>query len=384
MNDLLRRCEAELPEAMKFWEEIVNIDTGSGDTEGLRKLAAILEQHLTGLGFSISRHPAKGPDSEYNIVATIEGTGKKSVMLMAHMDTVFPRGTVAERPFTVKGDWAHGPGVSDCKAGIVNIIHAMKLLTPEDYKRVTVIFNCDEEITSPSSKDIVISEGKKHDYALSYEPGGPGDKICIARKGNAKIKVTTHGKNSHAGTHPDAGINALTELVWQVDRMRDLGDREKQTSAVFTKIVCGDRLNVVPDHGEAWADVRVALPEELDRLEADLKRLTSEQILPDSRVEAELIRNRPPFPKNPVTDALAAKAVAIYAEIGKTLEGEAVGGVGDINFAYTSGVACLCRLAPPSGGPNHSPEENNYIPAMAPRIYLSVRLIRELCGKNAA
>ncbi len=380
MNELLQRCEAELPEFMKFWEEIVNIDTGSGDTEGLRKLAGILEERLKQLGFSITRYPAKGPDSEYNIVATREGTGKKSVLLMAHMDTVFPRGTVAERPFTIKGDFAHGPGVSDCKAGIVTILHALKLIGPDGYKRATVIFNCDEEITSPSSKDIVISEGKKHDYILSYEPGGPGDTLAIARKGNAKIKISTQGKNSHAGTDPDAGINAMLELVWQVNRLRDLGDREKQTTATFTKINSGERVNVVPDKGEAWADVRASLPEEMDRLEKDLKRITSEQLLPDAKVEAELIRGRPPFPKNPVTDDLAAKAAAIYAEFGKELKGVAVGGVGDINFAYTTGAACLCRLAPPSGGPNHSPEEKNYIPAVAPRMYLSVKLIRELCA----
>ena len=382
MNELFDRCRADLPAAMKFWEEIVNIDSGSGDTEGLRRIAGVLERELAALGFTITRHPAKGPESEYNIVAVKEGAGEKSALLMAHMDTVFPAGTVAERPFTIKGDWAHGPGVSDCKAGIVNIIYALKILEPQDYKRITVLFNCDEEITSPSSKDIVIAEAKKHDFALSYEPGGPGDTICLGRKGNAKIKVSAYGKNSHAGTHPEKGINALTELVWQVNRMRDLGDKEKKTSAVFTRITCGDRLNVVPDKGEAWADVRVALPAELDRLESDLKRLIGEKILPDSRVEAELIRNRPPFPENETTQKLADLAAKIYAEIGMPpLKGEAVGGVGDINFAYPTGVACLCRLGSPSGGPNHSPDENNYIPAMAPRTYLSVRLIRELCGK---
>lgn len=380
MNELLKRCEAELPAAMKLWEEIVNIDTGSGDTEGLRRLAGILEKHLADLGFAVARHPAKGADSEYNIVATREGTGKKSALLMAHMDTVFGPGTVAERPFTIKGDYAHGPGVSDCKAGIVNILHAVRLLEPGDYRRLTILFNCDEEITSPSSKDIVVAEGKKHDYVLSYEPSGPSDSVCVARKGNAKIRINTTGKNAHAGVNPDAGINALTELVWQVNRMRDLGDKEKQTTVVFTKINCGERVNVVPDKGEAWADVRAALPAELDRLDADLKRLTSEKLLPDSAVAAELVRGRPPFPENETTNALAEKAKAIYAEIGKTLKSEAVGGVGDINFAYTSGAACLCRLAPPSGGSNHSPEESNYIPAMAPRIYLSVRLIRELCA----
>lgn len=380
MSDLFTRCQEEIPDALQFWEQIVNIDTGSGDTEGLRALAGILEAKLKALGFSVATHSAKGPDSEYNIVGTITGTGTKSALLMAHMDTVFPRGTVAERPFAIKGDWATGPGVSDCKAGIVTILHALKLLDPADYGRITVLFNCDEEIGSPSSKDIVIAESKKHDFVLSYEPGGPGDTVCTGRKGNAKIKVSTTGKNSHAGTHPEAGVNALAELVWQVGRMLDLGDKSKKTSVVFTRITCGDRLNVVPDKGEAWADVRVAQPEELERLERDLARITAERLLPDSGVVAELVRGRPPFPENEVTNKLAALAAGIYKEIGLPLKGEVVGGVGDINFAYGSGAACLCRLAPPSGGPNHSPDESSHIPALAPRLYLSVRLIRELCA----
>lgn len=380
MNDLLRQCEAELPGIMTLWAEIVNIDSGSDDPEGLRRMAAALEPGLGALGFTLTRHPVGSPEGEYHIVAVREGTGKKSVLLMAHMDTVFAKGTALERPFTVNGEWAYGPGVSDCKSGIALIIHILKLLRPEDYSRVSVLFNCDEEVASRHSKDLVIAESKKHDYVLSYEPGGPGDKIAIARKGSGRIRVAAFGRNSHAGTHPYAGVNALAELVWQVGRMLDLGDREKKTSVVFTTIASGEKLNVIPDKGEAWADVRAALPEEFERLDRDVARLSGERFLAGSRVEAEVIRSRPPFPENPVTNALADKARKIYAELGKTLEGEAVGGVGDINYAYTAGAACLCRLAPPSSGPNHRPEEDSYIPAMVPRLYLSVRLIRELCG----
>lgn len=379
MNDLLQKCESLLPDALGLWEKLVNIDTGSGDTEGLRTLAGILEDRLTGLGFTVARYPAKGENSEYNIVAVKEGTGKKTALLMAHMDTVFPRGTVAERPFTINGEWAHGPGVSDCKGGIVVILEAMKLLHPEDYKRITILFNCDEEITSPSSMPLLQELGAQHDFALSYEPSSAVDSVCVARKSNAKIKVSAFGKNSHAGSAPEQGINALRELVWQVDRMQELGDPQKLTTVVFTKFVSGDRINVVPDKAEAWADVRVFYPEELDRLEQEIHCLVSEQVLPDSRVEAILIRNRPPFPQNESTQALAEKAQEIYRELGRDLTPEQAGGVGDINFVYGTGAACLCRLGPVGGGPNHTAEEKNHIPSIPPRIYLSVRLIRELC-----
>ena len=380
MNDLFRRCQAELPEAMKLWEDIVNIDSGSRYTAGLIRVAEVLEDKLARLGFAVTRHVAEGGGGEYNIVATREGTGSKSVLLMAHMDTVFPEGTVAQRPFTVKGDWVHGPGVADCKGGIVTILHAAKLLGPESYKRMTILFNCDEEITSPSSKAIVMDEAARHDFTFSFEPGDAGDKVVTGRKGNAKIKLSTYGKNSHAGSAPYAGVNALAEIVWQLNRMRDLGDRDKQTSVVFTTLSCGERINVVPDRGEAWADVRAAFPEELDRLESDLQRLTSEQLLPDSRVEVSLIRNRPPFPENAVTNGLIEKAKSIYGEIGKELGAHFVGGVGDVNFAYPSGSACLCKLAPHNGGPNHTADESCFVPSLHSRLYLAVRLIQDTCS----
>ncbi len=384
-KELYTQCQASLPETMRLWEEIVNIDTGSGDAAGLRRLAAILEAKLTVLGCDITRIPANTPDSEYSILATRAGTGKNSVLLMAHMDTVFPSGSAAQRPFTVKGDWAHGPGVADCKAGVVAILAILRFLRPEDCRRVTVLFNCDEEIGSGSSKAAIIAQSAAHDYVLSYEPGESGDKVAIARKGSARIKIETFGKNSHAGASPELGVNAMAELVWQLGRMLNLGDAAKKTTAVFTKMTSGDKLNVVPDHGEAWANVRVTQVEELDRIERDLQRLTSERLLPGSRVEATLIRNRQPFPENEATNRLAHMAQRIYGELGLTLGTASVGGVGDINFAYGQGGACLCKLAPPNGGALHGPEETCYVPAMAPRIYLSVRLVRELCaGQRAA
>ena len=382
MNALYERCLAQMPDAMVLWEQLVNIDSGSGDAAGLRAVAAILEEQLSQLGCAITRHPAKNADGEYSIVARLSGSGEKSVLLMAHMDTVFPPGTAAKRPFTVKGNWAYGPGVADCKCGIVGILHMVKLLDVADYKHLTILFNCDEEIGSPASKDIVIAETKKHEYVLSYEPGSIGDNLAVARKGSGKIKVETFGKNTHAGSAPEKGINAMAELVWQVNRMLDLGDEEKKTSVVFTKILCGDRTNVMPDYGEAWADVRCALPEELDRLDRDLERITSEQLLPNSRVQATLVRGRPPFPRNEATDNLAGLARKIYKELGLELSGEAVGGVGDINYAYGHGAGCLCRMAAHGANPGHSPDEDVYIPSMASRMYLGVRMIRELCGKG--
>lgn len=381
MNELFSRCSAWMPEYMKLWETMVNIDSGSGHAEGLRRMAATLEPRLEAAGFTIERHPGRkgDDDSEYSIVARKTGKGTASLLLMAHMDTVFPPGTAAERPFTVDGDWAWGPGVSDCKSGVGVIVAGMDILKDFDgYGKLTVLFNCDEEIGSPSSKQLIMDLAREHDAALSYEPGGVGDTVTTSRKGNGRLVVKTFGKASHAGSAPEEGRNAFMELIYQVDRLATLGNKEKKTTVEFTVGKSGDRVNVVPEYAEATADVRVTFQEELDRLDADIAALTREKRIPDCRVEAALVRSRPPFSPNAKTDELAALAADIYREIDKELPGKGVGGASDANYAALAGCPALCSLGPAKGGPNHSPGEKAHIPTVVPRIYLLARLVQRL------
>lgn len=377
MNELYSRCEKQLPEFMKLWERLVNIDCGTGTTPGLIEVAAILEERLKRSGFAVTRHPA--PGGEHSLVGARKGKGGKSILFMAHMDTVFPSGTAAERPFTVNGDWAHGPGVSDCKAGVATIIFGLDLLKDFDqFGAISVLFNCDEEIGSPHSKELVKELARTHDYVLSYEPGGVNDKLTVARKGSGKIHVTVHGKQSHAGSAPEEGRNAFMELLGQVDRMAKLADPARKTSVNFTKCVCGDRVNVIPDKAEAWADVRVTMPEEVDRLKTELARIASEAGIEGTSTEVELTMSQPPFPRNAATDHLAALAASMYREIGRDLPGIEVGGAGDANTAASVGGKVLDSMGPAKGGPNHCPEEKAHIPTVVPRIYLLVRMVQEL------
>lgn len=380
MNELYTRCEAQLPEFMKLWEQLVNIDSGTGTVPGLVKVAEILEARLKNSGFSVTRHPAPGGD--HSLVATRRGKGGKSILFMAHMDTVFGPGTAAERPFTVNGDWAHGPGVSDCKAGVTTIIFGLDLLKDFDrFGTISVLFNCDEEIGSPYSGELVKELAKSHDFVLSYEPGGVNDKVTVARKGSGNIHVTVRGKASHAGSAPEEGCNAYMELVWQVSRMAKLADPAKKTTVNFTKCVCGDRINVIPDKAEAWADVRVTQAEEVDRLEKELKRLSAECSIEGTTTEAVLAMSQPPFPRNAATDELAAFAASVYGEIGRELPAIEVGGAGDANTVASVGGKVLDSLGPAKGGPNHCPEEKAHIPTVVPRMYLLVRMVQELGGK---
>jgi glutamate carboxypeptidase len=172
------------------------------------------------------------------------------------------------------------------------------------------------------------------------------------------------------------GVNAAMEAAHQVLQMSTLGDEEKGTTVNWTVIKSGDRSNVVPDQATAVADIRVSQPEEFDRVEQDLKRLATKQLLKDSKVNVELRRGFPPMPPSPVTDALAKKANDIYGELGRQLTLEHTGGAADASLMFALGVPTLDGLGIVGGG-IHTPQEYAEIDSIAPRIYLLARLIQE-------
>jgi len=383
-QQLYVRCQGVQGEFMKIWERLVNIDTGTGYGEGLAEVGNIVSNFLTDRGVEFRTIPADDPTTGFHIIATIVGNGTGSVLAMAHMDTVFPVGTAAKRPFRVDGEWAYGPGVSDCKGSVALCLYAMKLLQETDrdkYGKITCLFNCDEEIGSPSSRSLIKQLALEHDYVLCCEPGQFGDGLVLSRKGSAELKVEVQGRASHAGNAPQDGRNAIMELINQVQQMSRLENSDKKTTLNFTTIKGGDRNNVIPDYALATADVRVVYPEELDRIEAEAARITQRTIVLDTMVKATLRRHNPPFPRNEGTDRLIAKAQAIYGEIGMSLKVNDAGGASDANWAASAGATVIDGLGPVKGGINHTDKERTNINSVIPRLYLLTRLFMEL-GKN--
>ena len=196
MQPILAYCRQEQPELMQTWESLVNIDSGSGYAPGLRQVGELVGNFCAQQGMRVEFHPVGGGDSEFHVTAVKAGTGSKSILLLAHMDTVFPEGTAAARPFRTDGEWAYGPGVSDCKGGVALALHAVKILqamNSSDYRQLTCCFNCDEEISSPHSRQLIQLLARQHDYVLSLEPGGVTDSVIAWRKGVAKLKLTVTG-----------------------------------------------------------------------------------------------------------------------------------------------------------------------------------------------
>ncbi|KTB91106.1 glutamate carboxypeptidase [Pseudomonas syringae ICMP 13102] len=370
-------------EALKLLERLVNIDSGSGYVPGLTKVSDIAIEELKKLGATIELVP-NTPEASNHVIATLKGTGKAKILLMAHMDTVFKEGSAAERPFHIEDGRAYGPGVMDDKGGIVAAIYALKVLHNlkfTDYAQITVLLDASEETGSGVATELIKKTAKEHDVTLNLEPGRPADGLVVWRKGSATALVEVKGKASHAGVAPELGRNAATEVAHQILQLGKLGDEEKKTTINFTVLKAGDRTNVIPDQASAKADVRAAVPEEFDRVEQDLARVSANRLVPDTEVKTSLVRGLPPMPQTAQSDALVAMAQGIYGELGRTLTIEGSGGAADSSLSASVGTPTLDGFGI-VGGNIHTLEEYAEVGSVAPRIYLLSRMIMKLSGQQ--
>ncbi len=381
-QEILDRAGRVQPDLLRDLENLVNIDSPADYAPGMEKIKDALCERLSSLGAKVEVFSA--PKSGHNLMASLEGNGKTKILLLAHSDTVFKAGTAAQNPFHISNGKAYGPGVVDDKGGILTGLFALKILKQmefRNYERITFLITCDEEIGSPSSKELIKKLGREHDYAFCLEGGRAEDGVINWRKGSARIIVEVKGRASHAGGAPEKGANALLELAHQVLQLRTLENKEKGTSINFTVFHSGDRANVIPDSATARADMRTRDVEEFDRVEKAGREMVKNKLIPETQVKFTLTRNRPAFPQNQSTDALIRRAQSIYQEIGKTLRVSGSGGVSDGNYTALVGCPTIDGMGI-VGGQGHTPDEYINIDSIPPRLYLLTRMIMELGSRK--
>lgn len=379
--DQVRHARAELVHDI---ETLVNIDSPPGFEPGLAKIGEFLAERLRRIGARVEAFAAGKGGA--NIVAILDGTGKGSVLLIGHVDSVFEPGTAAERPFRTHSGRAFGPGIADAKSGVCLALSALRLLKERQasFGRITLLITCDEEIGSPSSKDLVMTLAGEHTYALALESGSPDDGVKASRRGQATLTVEVKGKATHAANEPELGANALLELCHQVIQLSALTQRERKTTLSFTQFKAGSRTNVVPEQAVAKADVRALQPEEFDRIEIAAQELAKVHRVSGVEVQTSLTRGRPVFPANPRSGMLADKARTIYRDLGLELKIADAIGSSDANYAFAAGAATLDGLGP-VGGKTHTAQEFIVTKSLASRLYLLTRLIEDLAsGEDAS
>jgi len=366
-------------------EELVNIDSGSDDADGLARLGQVLAQRLKDLGAAVEELPAR-PSAGRVVRGRFTGSGSARVMLMVHFDTVFSRGEAAKRRFKIIGNKAFGPGVADAKGGVTMILHALRLARQrgfDNYKTLTVFFNSDEETGSLGSREMIATCAAQHDYVLSYEPPDQ-ERVIVATNGVADVILRVTGRASHAGAAPEKGRNAAVELAGQILQLRNLGDPARGTTVNWTRLRSGDRINVIPDTAEATADMRMSNLAEIARVQRDANDVVRKRVVPDTEVTVSVEPRRPPFSRNAASEQLAALANRVYGEIGKSLEPVAMRYGTDAGFAYRPGSAAPAVLEGLGvvGDGLHTVDEWADLDSVPPRLYLTVRML-ELLGKEA-
>lgn len=352
---------------------LVEMESPSDDKAALDRLAAALAADLRGLDAEVAVLPQ--PTAGDHLRARW-GDGPGGALLLCHMDTVWPLGTLAHMPVRVEDGRFYGPGAFDMKGGIVNALWAMRALHALALRpkhRITLLITSDEEVGSGASRPLIEAEALTHDIVYVLEPAHPPHgALKTWRKGVGDYRVSVTGRAAHAGAAHDEGINAIEELAHQVLAIQALTAYGVGTTVNVGVIGGGTRSNVVP--AQAWAEVdfRVMNQAEADRIDAALRSLTPR--LAGTTIEVTGGLNRPPMVRTPANLALYARAEAIAAELGLTISETGTGGGSDGNFTSALGVPTLDGLGVTGDG-SHALHEHVLIASLPERAALLAGLL---------
>ena len=384
-------AEQAQPALIETLHDMVMIESGSSDVEGLKKMADFTEARLKSLGAKTERRKTTSGAGADIVIGTFEGTGRRKLMLIAHMDTVYQPGILVSQPYRVDGNRIYGPGIADDKGGIAVILHSLKILNDagwRDYAKLTVSINPDEEVGSIGSGEIIAELADQHDVVLSCEPttaapAAKNDGLLLGASGTATGTMEVKGRASHAGAAPQLGRNALVELAHQLLQTQDIAKSIPGTQLNWTTAQAGTVRNQIPDKAVAGADIRLTVPDGVQKLQVALDEKVKNKLVPDTETVVKIEPGRPAFVATDRGRALAREGQAIYAEIDRPLDVvEMTGGATDAGFANRSGKAIVVESFGLAGFGYHARDEYIDTGSIVPRLYLMTRMLTELGKKK--
>ncbi|MFT0213298.1 M20/M25/M40 family metallo-hydrolase [Pseudomonas sp. F1_0610] len=375
---------------------LVHYESGSKDPEGLQAIAQYIAKQLSELGATVTiiqpteKDTVRLADTPEKlgpmVQAELHGKGTRNIMLIAHMDTVYLPGMLKDQPFKVEGNHAYGLGIADNKQGVASIIHTVALLQKlkfEDYGKLTILINGDEEISSPASRNLLTRLAKDQDAVFSFEGGMVGDaSLLLATSGIGAAYLKVQGKASHAGAKPEDGINALYELAHQILQMKDLSQPEQGVKLNWTVAQAGTNRNVIPAQASAQGDARALRTEDFKALQSTMQNKVQQRLLTDTKVDLTFEVRRPPFEATDAAIRMANHAQSIYKnELNRPLiiQEKAIGGGTDAAFAglETRGVV-IEGFGINGFGAHSNSAEYVLIDSITPSLYLNVRMIMDI------
>ncbi len=387
-KQVVQRAEQLMEQYLDDLKTTVNIDSGTYTKDGVDRVAVYLEERFQLFGFStrIERQKEYGN----HLVATHSGSAPNGprILLIGHIDTVFPEGEAGRRPFAIStkngGRIATGPGVLDMKSGVLIGMYGLHILIAAqeaDYQSVTFVCNSDEEIGSPSSRPLIEELAKQSDAAIVLEPGRAVATVVSSRRTSGQYRVEVRGVSAHAGVEPHKGRNAILELSHQVQKMQALNGAVPGTTLSVGVIHGGERTNVVPDYAYFDMDVRASDQAGIQAIETAMRQVVDQNVLQGTQITLSGYMLAQPFERNGLNARLIQLAKEVGSELGLRIEDVGSGGASDANNTAAVGVPTIDGLGA-GGGLAHNPGEYVELDYLPTRIALLAGLVQKI-GKNS-
>ena len=358
-------------------EELVNIESCSDDPAGLNKVAAFFSGRFRDLGWHVQEYDL-APQSGTCVICTNRKAEHYDVLLIGHLDTVFPKGT--GRPYSVEDDRCYGAGVADMKGGSLLMYHLMKDLPKEINEKLNIVavFNPDEEIGSRYSKEYYIPYAAKSKLALAYEARSTKGGICIERKGAVQYKLQFKGIPGHCGfVFKNGAKSAISEMARWIVALDALQSAQRDTSVNVGLASGGSKPNVVAEHAEITVDIRFSDPTEAERVEETVAQLLKQAEQRGIGVEIAEKRCKLPLVPDKKAKAYFDHVMNIGKAAGLDFICEARGGLSDANIIAQYGPICIDGMGP-AGGSGHCPDEYMLSDTVLPAYDLSMLIFKDL------
>ncbi len=343
-----------------FWRQLVQIESGSANKAGVDAVAHRVQEELDTIGAHTEIHEMKRAG---NMLVSVlnEDVPEAPVLLLGHMDTVFPDGTVAARPFTLRDGKAYGPGVLDMKGGVTIAVFAMKALKEAGWAKrpVRLVLAGDEEVGHCDSDcdQQIMEQARGAVAAFNCESGRLGNEVVVQRKGALTYRMDVTGIAAHAGNEPEKGRSAILEVAHKVIAIQNLTDWQQGTTYNVGVISGGTVANAVPDTASILIDVRYLKKEYVPNIEAKLQDVAHTTYVNGTKTSLTRLSCCIPMERMTETDGLLAKVQDAYASFGMPRpSGITVGGGSDSAYTVAAGVPTICAMGV-EGSRHHSPEE---------------------------
>jgi len=375
IHQLKRILEARFPDFQADLAWLVAHDRGSTYKAGVDAAGDGMLAKLRDLGCVTANYPSDLCGS--TIAGTLKGRGRGRFLLIAHLDTVWPEGTVAEWPLRIEGNHASGPGVVDNGSGSLTGYYVLKALQEvgyDDFDEVTLLCNGDEETGSLFSNKIIEQLAHGRDAAFCLEAPDHPDEIISERAGSMVYDLRVTGKKAHTGTSPEAGANAILELAHKLVACHQITGEDEVLAINAVTTEGGPQSGIIPDYARAELDVRMKTLAEIEWLDARFSEIAERVWVPGTSATVEGKVYHVPMERVPGTPHLVELAQAIGRELGLELKEKFCGGVSDACFATVVGTPTLCGLAP-FGQLYHTRDEYLDLSTVVPRATLVAGLI---------